>query len=304
MYSRKKMMCLLFLVVMCLSGCRESASKEQVKVIQNTPLQATAKPYDKKDLFSEKHGSADKLSGNIVVVSIFVNDIATKWENTDDMDCALKYLGIAAEWLEAEASKYGSNAKFLYDWRENKDFFSFAQMDADLMNEDDERDIVLWEYIANNVDFEKLVNKYQADNIVFMVFLNTPFSQLATSNTRSYYEGMKYPYEMCFIYNMVNGEQQCPAVYAHEILHTFGAPDLYSVDDNGDNYGVTKKFTKYLAREKSNDIMFTTYDAETDEAYYDWISNEFSELDAYYVGLTDRSILAEKWGLDKSQHSS
>ena len=35
------------------------------------------------------------------------------------------------------------------------------------------------------------------------------------------------------------GTVLAPAVVAHEILHLFGAPDLYGVDKNDMNYGTT-----------------------------------------------------------------
>lgn len=54
-------------------------------------------------------------------------------------------------------------------------------------------------------------------------------------------------------------EEEAPTGIAHEILHAFGAPDLYLEDTDGENYGVSKQLVKEFENTKSNDIMFTTY---------------------------------------------
>lgn len=48
--------------------------------------------------------------------------------------------------------------------------------------------------------------------------------------------------------------------------------------------------------------MYVCSDIDTSEYLYDRITNDFSELDAYYVGLTDHSKVASENGLQKSQH--
>ena len=127
-------------------------------------------------------------------------------------------------------------------------------------------------------------------------------SNNSTSCTRNYYEGMEYPYEMCYIYMFCDNEEESPASIAHEILHLFGAPDLYSADTDGDNYGVPQELVDELERTQSNDIMYTTYDAKKDIAYYDKITNDFTEVDAYYVGLTGSCDFVNEWNLQPSQH--
>ncbi len=87
--------------------------------------------------------------------------------------------------------------------------------------------------------------------------------------------------------NSTDGE-----TYAHEILHLFGAPDLYEA-----RQGITQEYVDHLEKTDSRDIMFNSYRG-------DWDSGRvtFSELDAYYTGLTDRCEDVETYGLPKSQH--
>jgi hypothetical protein len=96
------------------------------------------------------------------------------------------------------------------------------------------------------------------------------------------------------------GEEEPPAAYAHEILHTFGAVDLYDTSD--ENLGATKKFVRYIGKHDANDIMYTVYNEKTGESEYDRISNRLTALDAYYIGWTDSCPLVKEWNLLPSQH--
>lgn len=247
-------------------------------------------------------GSASELAGTTVVVSVFADDTNTSWSDSDSdlKQDACTYLGIGCDWITTNASKYGCNAKFVYDWNQNDDLYYETSISTDLAGDD--MDSPVWEYIDSNIDSASILSNYGADNIIYMIFVNTPMSNTATSCTRNYYDGMEYPYEICYMYMGCEDEVECPAAFAHEMLHTFGAPDLYMADEQGDNYGTTTEMVEYYESSQSNDIMYTTYDAKSNKPYYDHISNEFTELDAYYVGLTDSSSVAQEWGLESSQH--
>ena len=86
------------------------------------------------------------------------------------------------------------------------------------------------------------------------------------------------------------------------MLHTFGAIDLYMADYSYDDYNITQDFVDYIENSDGNDIMYTTYDAYTNEPHYDEITNELTDIDAYYVGWLDDSELADQWGLVDSEH--
>lgn len=249
-------------------------------------------------------GSAKELAGRTVVVSIFANDNTTSWDEGDEQAKynTLYNVGMAADWISNQAAKYGCNAEFIYNWQENSDLYYEGNINGDLANEGDDMDSSSWEYIASNIDSDAIAQNYGADNMIYMIYLNTPQDHSITSSTRFYYEGMEYPYEICYMYTMLEGYEEGPAGYAHEMLHTFGAPDLYAADTYGDNYGVTEELVQSYTNSNSNDIMFTVYDTTSGTFNYDQISNEFTEIDAYYVGLTDRSSEAEAWGLEPSQH--
>lgn len=251
-------------------------------------------------------GTCGEIEGTTLLVSVFLNDSTSSWEdNLTVVGDALKYTGIATEWISKAASSYGCDCEFIYDWNEYSDLYYEGTVDADMTGVDSNTDFVDeigWKFIDENIDSKELLEKYNADNIGYMFYLNTPKSNNMTSCTRDYYEDMVYPYEMCYIYMFVDDEEETPAGIAHEILHTFGAPDLYLEDTDGENYGVSRSLVEELEDTMSNDIMFTTYDAKNGNPYFDRITNDFTDVDAYYVGLIDSCDFVDQWNLKPSQH--
>lgn len=252
-------------------------------------------------------GTCGEIEGTTIIVSIFLDDINSSWGSGDSTlisDC-LDSVDIAAKWLSKSVAAYGRDATFIYDWNKYSDLCYQGAVNVDMVVVDDsadEIDFSAWQFIDETIDSKALIQKYGADNIAYLLFINTSKSNEATSCTRNYYEDMPYPYEMCYMYMFCDGEQETPSAIAHELLHTFGAPDLYRADTYGDNYGTTKELVRYLEESESNDIMFTTYDAKYQTPYYDKITNDFTDVDAYYVGLIDSCDFVDEWGLGASQH--
>lgn len=252
-------------------------------------------------------GTCGELEGKTLLVSIYINDTSCSWGSGDAalVEEGLRFLGIAAKWIGDSVSKYGCKAEFVYDWKQYSDLRYEGSVDLDITDMDrlgERGDYAAWEFIDENIDSAALLQKYDADNIAYLFLVNTPGSNPYTSCTRSFYEGMVYPYEMCFMYMFCEDEKETPAAFAHEILHAFGAPDLYSADTDGDGFGITQEYVDEMERTASNDIMYTTYDAKNEEPYYDRITNELTEIDAYYVGVTDSSRVVNEWGFGASQH--
>ena len=48
--------------------------------------------------------------------------------------------------------------------------------------------------------------------------------------------------------------------------------------------------------------MRVDYDPDTYQYSYDSITNEITDITAYYIGLTDYSETVNEWGFEKSQH--
>ena len=251
------------------------------------------------------HGSAETPEGNNLIVTLFASDPEYSWdmsrsEDLQRVENVKKYMGIATEYIEDQAAKYGKNCNFIYDFEENTDLKYQNNFDIKLESEDYEKiDDVLTDYIENNIPVDDLLEKYDSQNMVFMIVMNTDERNKTITCTNTWYQGTIYPYETVLMYYMDEGDVNPPAVYAHELLHAYGAPDLYTEDED---YKIDKKFLMYVEKNMENDIMYVCSDIDTSEYLYDRITNDFSELDAYYVGLTDHSKVASENGLQKSQH--
>ena len=140
--------------------------------------------------------------------------------------------------------------------------------------------------MIDNIDILNLKNKYEADNIIFIYFFNTDNTNSAITSTYN------LDIDIVNVFPENNEYIIPPATYAHELLHTFGAPDLYF-----ENRTINQEYVDYLLENDSDDIMFKVTDTSV-------IIDDFSDLDAYYVGLIDSHPDIEKWNLGLSEHLS
>lgn len=241
-------------------------------------------------------GTAGSLRGKTLIVSIFASDRSTSWdfqnqECQNTMNDTLQDMTVATAWLSEQASKYQTAATFVYDWKADPDLKYAAVFQEQLVRSGGEMYDVQRDYIERNIDTEGLRNKYQADNVIYFFFFNTDYDNQVNPWTLGYSSAKHCTIEFVNLYVKFDDfYDSYPATYVHEILHTFGAPDLYYANEM-----ISQAYVDYCAKINSNDIMYTVISG-------DKITNAFTELDAYYVGLVDSSDEVVKWKLGKSEH--
>ena len=88
-----------------------------------------------------------------------------------------------------------------------------------------------------------------------------------------------------YLYDSYAGEKtyNSPTVYAHEILHLFGAADLYV--GSRDTF-VTQPLAQYVLNTWPDAIMYYTYNSDNGISY-DHIEKTLCPLTAYRLGLVD-----------------
>ena len=259
-------------------------------------------PYD------ENLGTVKELSGDIAVVSIFVKDKTTSWNFNSASDQKLyqtvySNLSIAVDYLEKNSKSYGKTVNFIYDWEKYPELTYDLDINVDYRDIDRDYnrfDNTAFRAIEENVPTESILKDLNTDQILYMMFFNTPSSNTITSCTRNYYQGMVRPYEICYMFMNCNGDTDCPSNFAHEMLHSFGAPDLYMAED----YNITQEYVRYAEQIELNDIMRINHDLNIGDYVYDRITNEITDITAYYAGLTDYSETVDQWGFAKSQHDN
>lgn len=304
-FSAVAAICLAALI--CMTGCSDYMSRS---------LKSGDSPFEKNesDISSDEsseviydeyvsdyngaQGSAGSLRGRTILVSIVTDDAETSWDVNSDEDNQMIYdtldnLRISTEYLTEQAARYDSDAEFIWDWELCPDLYYTASFEQSLVTEYGDMYDVQKEWIENNVDTATLKNKYRADNVIYLFFFNTDFSNQVNPWYLGYSCSPDYYIEFCNIYVRFDDVFVTkPPTYAHEMMHCFGAHDLYY-----SNEFISQKYVDHLTENYSNDIMFTVYDSKT-------ISNDFTDLDAYYVGLLDNCKDVRKWHLAKSEHLS
>lgn len=241
-------------------------------------------------------GSAGSLKGTTVIVSIFANDANTSWDynNYSDNELindTLNNLQIATRWLSQQAEKYNTNADFVYDWNTNIDLKYETTFKENLVRYDASMYEIQKDYITNNINYDKIKSKYNAENIIYFFFFNTDYSNQFNPWSLGYCSSSNYYIEFTNIFVKYDNRYITnPASYAHEIMHSFGAHDLYYK-----NSYINQDYVNHLSSINSNDIMYTIRNSKD-------ITNDFTELDAYYVGLKKSAKDVEEWHLSESEH--
>lgn len=217
-------------------------------------------------------GSAKYLEGRNVLYSLFVDTPDASWQQ-EDKEQALKKLQIATGYIEDRAEEYGVDAELICDWQENIDLM--GQTEVDFVIRDDEEfvdrldeEIAYW--VEHTVDYEELKKNSDAAGAALLVFVNNPSVSYAIV-----FDGADNPKESVI---MFSGE--APAVYAHEIMHLFGAHDLYEEAE------FTREVTAYVKQNYPLEIMYRVTD-EQGNSYDEKIVNTLSPITAYHLGWVD-----------------
>ena len=248
------------------------------------------------------------------MVSVFADDKQGKWtdskEDAEKISNIFGYTKLATDWLTEKAKDYGISLNFVTAGNNDSDLCyraSFDEVCIDIEKSKKKSVPLQWEYINNNIDSEKLKEQYNCEQVVYLCFFNPEEESSSTAYTVSFYNKvLEYPYEVCMIPYIYSATQVSPAVIAHEMLHLFGAPDLYGCDLYNMNYGTTNDYVAYCEKNHKNEIMYTTFARDENGNKYkvfDSITNELTDITAYYVGWTDNvPPEVEKFGLVHSQH--
>ena len=239
------------------------------------PLEETTPPLEElgNPRSSYGLGSAAFLKGRNILVSLFVTTPESSWTDQEQNEI-LQKLGIAVDYIEEQAGLYGVSTELMYDWSSQCDLKIEAETDFKISEDVDfvdrlDEEIALW--FEEKISYEKLLEDYQADGIVTCVFVNNPGISYAIV-----FDGTDNEKESMILFSRDyyrNGQKENAAAYAHEILHVFGAHDLY------EDAEFTKEVTDYVSDTYPNEIMFTVSDTEAGK-----ITQIVSPVTAYHLG--------------------
>lgn len=248
-----------------------------------TPLSEAAssgKPTEPETLGNPRSsfgiGSAAFLKGRNILVSLFVSTPESAWTEEEQQE-ALEKLKTAADYIETQAKAYDTDVEVIFDW--NSQFKLKAEAYTDFpINEDtdfmDRLDEEIARWFNEKISCEELLEEYEAEGIAICVFVNNPGISYAIV-----YDGTDNVKESIILFTgdyYRLGQEETAAVYAHEILHVFGAHDLY------EDAEFTKEVTDYVADVYPDEIMFSVSGSSAGI-----ISQNLSPITAYHLGWID-----------------
>ena len=228
----------------------------------------------------DRNGFCKHITDRTVIVSVFASDKEAAFNDAKKETEVLGYLDIACKYIKDECKRFGAETDFIYS--NDADLVQHECFDTVLS--DMTRDTTLIdEYIySEKSKRQKLLKRYGAHSILYMFYVNSADDNRESSVCYMWIKDGDPEDEFCVINTKINGKAEGPAAYAHEILHAFGAVDLYP--DSKSQYEINDLNWCKEDIDK-NDIMFSVYDISTGEAKYDRITNSMSETDAYYLGI-------------------
>ena len=248
---------------------------------------------------SGTHGTAKRLQGRTAIVSVFASDPYVKWNCDRQEDLvrysnAHRYLGIAAGWIMDQAAHYNVKCEFVWDWMSHHCLYRSHTFSGNMVSYDSYSSCR--DYIEKEIPTDEIMRELDAENILYVIFFNTPQENMLGSCAWPYHQlqNGQTGYECVYLFTGEFNQETTPGTYAHEILHLFGVPDMYSENKR---YRMSEAFIRTYRNAYPRDIM-----AGAMSYVYDYVEFTFSPLVAYYAGLTSSCDLVDRWDLLKSDY--
>lgn len=186
-------------------------------------------PYSK-DTVSERCGSCAVLEGNCLIINVFAEDGDSAWTATARQE-AMDMLDEGLEFLKQAALEYGvDNIEFTHvnvDMRVGADAMDYTIGGSYMFYAFDGTG---YDGMADFVGVQS--NGISYDNVCTIFHFNKHGRSYFVPCMAEDYEADSdwyYEYGVLFYSTPEDGEYfSCASVYAHELLHAFGAKDLYA----------------------------------------------------------------------------
>jgi len=260
------------------------------KMSEHTPTSVSNHGYH-----NSPQGSAKFLEGKVLLVSIFVDleDEKYKWSQ-DDYDALKDKYVLSKEFLEAEARRYGKELELVCDFEAYPDlFYRVSATEEQIALFDDKQESLMGsvesfieffetignlnDFIENYIPYRELADKYGTDSINYSFQLKrwAP-TCFAISHNPDTLGNTSY-HEKFLMSDMVQWDAR---TFSHEILHNYGAVDLYVLNLVN---GVSDALVEHAKANYPRDIMSPLYG----EPVHDSINYEISPITAYCLGWLD-----------------
>jgi hypothetical protein len=216
------------------------------------------------------NGSAAVLAGNVLLANIYVSDARSAWTSPDRREVRRR-LAAAARFIADQAERYGRRVVF-------------TQIDVDVAHKGEVSTSLAadpgWtqQVLANagtgpTADLlGRLTERHGAEHVLFVLHVN----KAGRSYNLTYSDGIHSEYWAERVVCFTRYDNQWPttaASYVHEILHAFGAGELYFPFD------VNNTREQLAGRVFSDDVMY--------RVDYQLRRLEIGDYTAYRIGWRD-----------------
>lgn len=244
------------------------------------------------------YGSAGLVAWPSALVSIYLDGADGSAWDEQSIARSRETLDLAVDWIEQQCQAYGCTTTIHHDDGSPDSglfvhtSFSGSFAGGTQSQESDEFYSAVYDLCAQ-LDTPQLREQYGTSSIGFLVFL--PVSGSSFTMVHYLEDGVQYYHEFSCLYrtDAYTGPDafETPAVYAHEILHQFGAPDLYP---ESSDYFVTDALSQYVADTWPDEIMLDTY-GPGGSLVYGGVEKQICPLTAARLGLCDTFPGAGDW---------
>jgi len=240
-------------------------------------------------------GSARFLQDNVVLVSIYLIDGSSGFSK-EEIAYTREAVDMAASWMERKAEEHGVPLNVIC----NKQDLTY-RFTADGMLKESRKEVsftytdTIGDYLYH-FDLNALKEQYDTDSVGFLIFLpgeGTSFAYPYTATGSARWDAVSY-YEFANLYMYDESspdEYENPATYAHEILHLFGACDLYEENET-DN--ISQDLSDCIADVYPDEIMYYTYE-DDNTSNFEEITKDMSPVTLYFIGWGDGGAMIEQF---------
>ncbi|MDD4851443.1 MAG: hypothetical protein PHO10_12205 [Gemmiger sp.] len=248
-------------------------------------------PLPNLDAEDIQYGSAKLISQPTAIVSIYLDEENGNTWTDEEIAESRRRVAAAAGWVIEQCRDYGTMAAFhVDDGTPDSPLFYHTTYRGQFLGDEDSGEGEEFDSALNSLcaalDDDTLHERYGTDSVAFLVFL--PVAGASYTMVHYAEDGSYYYYEYSCIYQediyALPGTQdprETAMVYAHELLHQFGAPDLY---EGSNDAFVTPELTAFVAETWPDAIMYSADNAEVENPLV--IPRNICPVTAYCLGLT------------------
>lgn len=217
-------------------------------------------------------GSASVLKGKVGICHLFVEDKVSSWPDKDRTAVRAR-VQEACDFIAIQARRYNASVNFFHDYRDGLRYEPGLPTDMFADPLWTETVMRITGAVSGSDLIEQIKKKHQVEQAMVIIHVN----KRGTSYSLAYHKDLDSRYaaerSVCFA-SYTDGRRGAAATIAHEILHGFGAGELYFPFDPDDN---RKNQAKALF---PDDVML--------RVSYDIRNLNVGEFTAYRVGWRER----------------